>query len=56
MFARPSAGALALLMLIAAFAIVTGVTQVTIAFELRRVAHEAERREPRPTAKPVTHG
>jgi uncharacterized membrane protein HdeD (DUF308 family) len=57
MFARPGAGALALLMLIAAFAIVTGVTQLAAAFELRRVAHEAERRvAPRATAKPVTHG
>jgi uncharacterized membrane protein HdeD (DUF308 family) len=57
MFARPGAGALALLMLIAAFAIVTGITQLVASFELRRVAHEAERRvEPRPTAKPVTHG
>jgi uncharacterized membrane protein HdeD (DUF308 family) len=57
MFARPGAGALALLMLIAAFAIVTGVTQLAASFELRRVAHEAERRvQRRPTAKPVTHG
>jgi uncharacterized membrane protein HdeD (DUF308 family) len=57
MFAHPGAGALALLMLIAAFAIVTGITQLAAAFELRRVAHEAERRvQPRPTAKPVAHG
>jgi uncharacterized membrane protein HdeD (DUF308 family) len=57
MFARPGAGALALLMLIAAFAIVTGVTQLAASFELRRVAHEAGRRvAPRATAKPVTHG
>jgi uncharacterized membrane protein HdeD (DUF308 family) len=57
MFARPGAGALALLMLIAAFAVVTGVTQLAAAFELRRVAHEAGRRvQPRPRAKPVTHG
>jgi hypothetical protein len=44
-------------MLIAAFAIVTGVTQLAASFELRRVAHEAERRvAPRATTKPVTHG
>jgi uncharacterized membrane protein HdeD (DUF308 family) len=57
MFTHPGAGALALLMLIAAFAIVTGLTQLAAAFELRRVAHEGERRlQPQPTAKPVTHG
>jgi uncharacterized membrane protein HdeD (DUF308 family) len=57
MFAHPGAGALALLMLIAAFAVVTGVTQLAAAFELRRVAHEAERRVlPRPTTKPAMHG
>ena len=57
MFAHPGAGALALPMLIAAFAIVTGVLQIAAASELRHVAHEAERRaQPRPTTKPVTHG
>jgi uncharacterized membrane protein HdeD (DUF308 family) len=56
MFARPGAGALALLALIAAFAIVTGVMQVAYALELRRVAAEVKRRlTPRPTAKPVAH-
>ena len=57
MFAHPGAGALALLSLIAAFAIVTGAIQVSWALELRRVAakpnhHEQSRRRP----KPALHG
>jgi uncharacterized membrane protein HdeD (DUF308 family) len=57
MFARPGAGALALLALVAAFAIVTGVTQVAYAVELRRLAGELERRlSPRPSPKPALHG
>lgn len=56
MFARPGAGALALLALIAAFAIVTGVLQVAYALELRRVVVELERRlKSRATPKPVLH-
>lgn len=57
MFARPGAGALALLTLIAAFAIVGGVLQVGYALELRRIAVEFERRlRPKETRKPVVHG
>ncbi|HZQ64891.1 MAG TPA: DUF308 domain-containing protein [Gaiellaceae bacterium] len=57
MFAHPGAGALALLALIAAYAIVTGVVQLAYAVELRRVAAELRRRlEPRATARPLTHG
>jgi uncharacterized membrane protein HdeD (DUF308 family) len=57
MFAKPGAGAIALLALIAAFALVSGVTQVVFAFELRRVVGELERPfRRRATAKPVTHG
>jgi len=57
MFAKPGAGAIALLALIAAFALVSGVMQIVYAFELRRVVGELERPfRPRATAKPVTHG
>lgn len=57
MFAEPGAGAIAVLALIAAFALVTGAMQVVFAFELRRVIGELERPfHPRATAKPVTHG
>jgi uncharacterized membrane protein HdeD (DUF308 family) len=57
MFAEPGAGAVALLALIAAFALVTGVMQIAFAFELRRVVAELEHRvRPRATAKPATHG
>lgn len=57
MFAEPGAGAIALLALIAAFLLVTGVMQIAYAFELRRVVGELERpfrRQQRPTL--VTHG
>ena len=55
MFAHPGAGAVALLALIAAFALVTGVMQIAFALELRRVVAELERRvRPHATAKPVT--
>jgi len=55
MFAHPGAGAVALLALIAAFALVTGVMQVMFALELRRVVAELDRRvRPLATAKPVT--
>jgi uncharacterized membrane protein HdeD (DUF308 family) len=54
MFAKPGAGAIALLALIAAFALVSGVTQVVLAFEFRRVVGELERPfRARATAKPV---
>ena len=43
MFAEPGAGAIAVLALIAAFALVTGVMQIAFAFELRRVAGKLER-------------
>jgi uncharacterized membrane protein HdeD (DUF308 family) len=57
MFAHPGAGAVALLALIAAFALVTGAMQIAFALELRRVAHELEdRARPHATATPVTQG
>jgi uncharacterized membrane protein HdeD (DUF308 family) len=57
MFAHPGAGAVALLALVAAFALVTGVVQIAFALELRRVVVELEQRvRPHATAKPVTHG
>jgi uncharacterized membrane protein HdeD (DUF308 family) len=57
MFAKPSAGAIALLALIAAFALVSGITQVVLAFELRRVVGELERPfRPQAKAKPVADG
>ena len=56
MVAEPGAGAIALLALIAAFALVTGVMQIALAFELRRVAGELERPFRQQTAaKPITH-
>jgi len=55
MFAHPGAGAVALLALVAAFALVTGVMQIAFALELRRVVAEVEQRvRPHATAKPVT--
>jgi uncharacterized membrane protein HdeD (DUF308 family) len=57
MFAKPGAGAIALLSLIAAFALVSGVMQIVFALELRRVVGELERPfRPQATAKPVAHG
>lgn len=57
MFWHPGAGAVALLALVAAFALVTGVMQIAFALELRRVAGELEQRlRPHAPAKPVTHG
>jgi uncharacterized membrane protein HdeD (DUF308 family) len=56
MFGHPGAGAVALLALVAAFAVVTGVMQIAFALELRHVVGELEKRiRPRPTAKPVAH-
>ena len=55
MFAHPGAGAVALLTLVAAFALVNGVMQTAFALELRRIVAELERRvRPHATAKAVT--
>lgn len=57
MFAEPGAGAIALLALIAAFLLVTGVMQIAYALELRRVVGELEERVRTPFGPtPVTHG
>jgi uncharacterized membrane protein HdeD (DUF308 family) len=57
MVAEPGAGAVALLALIAAFSLGTGVVQVAYGFELRRLVRELdERLSPRTTAKPVAQG
>ena len=57
MFAEPGAGALALLALIAAFAIVSGVVQIAYALELRRVAAEVkEHLQPGPAEKKSAFG
>ena len=57
MFAHPGAGAVALLALIAAFALITGAMQIAFAVELRRAGHELEdRARPHPTPTPVTQG
>ena len=53
MFAEPGAGALALLGLIAAFAIVSGIVQIAYALELRHVAHEVKQRLDQAENKPV---
>ncbi len=56
MFAHPGAGAVALLALVAAFALVTGAMQITLALELRRGVVELDHRvRPHATAKPATH-
>ena len=56
MVVEPGAGAVALLALIAAFALVSGIMQITYAIELRQVVGELEHRlRSRATAKPVTH-
>lgn len=57
MFAKPGAGAVAVLALIAAFALVSGIMEIAYALELRRVAGEFEERvKPFIRPKPVTHG
>jgi uncharacterized membrane protein HdeD (DUF308 family) len=60
MFIEPGAGALAQIALIASLLIVSGVTMIGFAFELRDLAGEAKRPFERPataaTTKPVTHG
>lgn len=56
MFAKPGAGALALVALIAAFAMVTGMMHVAYALELRHVAAEAKSRlKPWAPTDPVPH-
>ena len=55
MLAHPGTGAVALLALIAAFALVTGAIQIAFALELRRAAHEHDNRiPPHTTPTPVT--
>jgi uncharacterized membrane protein HdeD (DUF308 family) len=57
MFIEPDVGAVAIVSLIAAFMIVTGVMQIGLAVELRKLVSDARDRFPRQTtAKPVTHG
>ncbi|MBV8256623.1 MAG: DUF308 domain-containing protein [Actinobacteria bacterium] len=56
MFAKPGAGAIALLALIGAFALVSGITEIGYAIELRKVAGELDERVRRVFPKPVTHG
>jgi uncharacterized membrane protein HdeD (DUF308 family) len=57
MFGHPGAGAVALLALVAAFALVTGVMQIAFALELRHIVAELEHRaRPHAKAKLVTHG
>jgi uncharacterized membrane protein HdeD (DUF308 family) len=60
MFIEPGEGALAQLALIASLLIVTGVTMIGLALELRDVAEEGKHRLGRPaktpTTKPVAHG
>ena len=56
MFAHPGAGAVALLALVAAFALVTGAMQLAFALELRRSVVELDQRvRPQATAEPATH-
>ena len=57
MFAHPGAGAVALLALVAAFALMTGVLQIARALELRSVIVAVERPlRPRPTARTAAQG
>ncbi len=57
MFGHPGAGAVALLALIAAFALVTGVMQIALALEMRSTLAELEHEtRPRATATPAVHG
>jgi len=53
MFAHPGAGAIAVLALVAAFALVTGIMEIAYAVELRRIAGEVKRHL-HPFTKPVT--
>jgi hypothetical protein len=57
MFVEPGDGAIALLALVAAFALVRGTFDIALAVELRRVAGELKERFRSPLrAKPVPHG
>jgi hypothetical protein len=60
MFIEPGEGALAQIALIASLLIVSGVTMIGLALELRAVAetakHKLERPTRTPTTKPVAHG
>jgi uncharacterized membrane protein HdeD (DUF308 family) len=57
MFVEPGDGAIALLALVAAFALVRGTFDVALAVELRRVLGELKKRMPSPVQpKPVAHG
>jgi uncharacterized membrane protein HdeD (DUF308 family) len=57
MFVEPGDGAVALLALVAAFALVRGTFDVALAVELRRVLGELKKRMPSPVQpKPVAHG
>jgi uncharacterized membrane protein HdeD (DUF308 family) len=57
MFVEPGEGAIALLALVAAFALVRGTFDIALAVELRRVAGELKERFRSPFgAKPVAHG
>jgi uncharacterized membrane protein HdeD (DUF308 family) len=57
MFIEPDVGAVAIVSLIAAFFIVTGVMHVGFALDLRSLAADVRSRLPRPaTVRPVAHG
>jgi uncharacterized membrane protein HdeD (DUF308 family) len=57
MFVEPGDGAVALLALVAAFALVRGTFDVALAVELRRVLGELKKRMPSPVQpKPLAHG
>jgi uncharacterized membrane protein HdeD (DUF308 family) len=57
MFVEPGDGAIALLALVAAFALVRGTFDVALAVELRRLLGELKKRMPSPVQpKPVPHG
>ncbi len=57
MFLEPDTGAVAIVALIAAFTIVTGVMQIGFAVELRKLVADVRNGFPRPTTtKPVAHG
>jgi hypothetical protein len=57
MFVEPGEGALALLALVAAFAIVDGIFELALARELRSVVEDVkEHSGPRVRAKPLVHG
>lgn len=57
MFVEPGDGAIALLALVAAFALVRGTFDIALALELRHVAGELKDRFRSPLrSKPVVHG